>query len=204
MRILRSGDKDIGFCEYCKTSVTITYEYRNILLSDRAGKVSNILVGVCDCCSRINTIPAQSTPSINPSRKKATESLEALLPAFYVDKLDIASFIIDQNSTTEMRKFIFFYYVQKFVNGSLDIKCLRSAFNSAEIEFSLTSSDPKKRLSFKIDKKTEEDFEDLARLLKMSKTDLVKAIIGKVKRDMLDEPDVHVLEDLQTIARVAM
>lgn len=68
---LKVGDTGAAICESCKTIVATTYKLRDVPLTGyeegdpRNGMiVPGILVGVCDSCSEVVAIPAQTTSDI--------------------------------------------------------------------------------------------------------------------------------------------
>ena len=112
MKMLFPGDKGKAICEHCGP-VTTTYLYRDVPLSDSGKVVKDILVGECDKCHSVASIPAQSTPASKAEREKATKSIEAVLPAPYLEVLDMAAFKISSSATTEMRKYLVLVYLHK-------------------------------------------------------------------------------------------
>src|SRR5581483_11883041 len=91
--------------------VSTTFKYRDVPFSDGSGIAKKILVGVCDECGRIVSIPPQSTPSIKAARKATPVSIEAVLPAVYLDALDLACYRIDPASAQDFRKPLVMYYL---------------------------------------------------------------------------------------------
>ncbi len=63
MKLLFEGDKCKAICEHCGP-VTTTYLYRDVSLSDSGKIVKDVLVGVCDKCDSVASMPAQSTTVI--------------------------------------------------------------------------------------------------------------------------------------------
>lgn len=135
MKLLFPGDKGKAICEHCGP-VTTTYHYRDVPLSE-SGKVGkDILVGECDKCPSVASIPAQSTPAIKAEREKASKSIEAVPAAPYLEVLDMAAFKISSGATTEMRKYLFLAYMHKQLENktqpsdwTLLNRALRKAFN---------------------------------------------------------------------------
>ncbi len=70
MTLLTVGDKGKAACDTCKAFVTTTYALRNVPFSDNSGVVANLLVGVCDGCGSVVTLPHQSTPAVNEQLEK--------------------------------------------------------------------------------------------------------------------------------------
>ncbi|WP_408601591.1 hypothetical protein [Pseudomonas sp. PLMAX] len=64
MKLYQEGDKSRAICGHCETVVATTFMCRDVPFSDGKGIAKAILVGVCDTCSQVVSIPAQSTPAI--------------------------------------------------------------------------------------------------------------------------------------------
>ena len=172
MKLLFQGDRGKAICERCRLA-PITYRYRDVPLSDAGRLVKNILVGVCDQCESVVSIPAQSTPAIKTEREKATRSIEAVLPAPYLEVLDLAAFKLSSVSTTEMRKTLVLTYLNKPRRRGMkpsDWTVFKGAFNKA-------GKPPTMRFSIKVSPQAEGDFLTVQGFLSMNKTDTLKAII---------------------------
>jgi hypothetical protein len=196
IQILSDGDKGQAICESCARVVASTYRYRNVPFSDGKGIASNILVGVCDQCETVVAIPAQSTPAIKRDRRVASQSIEAALPAPYVDALDLACFTIDPNSTAEFRKKLLLFYVHKLASGELDMAVLRAR----EPSFAVKTGTVKRRLSMKVSAYLADEFSRLVSDASMSRTDLLKSLVVEIKRQIVDGEDVSMLGELRTLA----
>lgn len=70
MKLYQEGDSGKAICSQCAKLVTTTFLRRDVLFSDCKGAAKAILVGVCDTCSQMVSIPAQSTPAIRDARQK--------------------------------------------------------------------------------------------------------------------------------------
>ncbi len=182
MKLLFQGDKGKAICEHCGP-VTTTYLYRDVPLSESAKVVKDILVGVCEQCQSVASIPAQSTPAIQAERRKATQSIEAVLPAPYIEVLDMAAFKISHAATTEMRKYLILAYLHKYLDG----KSMPSDWVTFEKTFVQRAKLPTKRLSIKVSPQMERDFRGVTQRFAMSKTNTLKTIIHEIKEDILDK-----------------
>ena len=65
------GDRSEAICADCDRIVTTRYAVRTIHLSGSSINVPDVLVGVCDFCDGIVSLPAQSTPKIREARERA-------------------------------------------------------------------------------------------------------------------------------------
>lgn len=197
MKLLFQGDQGKAICEHCGP-VTTTYLYRDVPLSDSGKVVKSILVGVCDKCEAVASIPAQSTPAIKAEREKAVKSIEAVLPAPYLEVLDMAAFKVSSSATTEMRKYLVLAYLHKH----LESKAKPSDWTVFERGFVKSIKLPTKRFSIKVSPKMEDDFLSLKDMFNMSKTDTLKTIINEIKEDILDKGNVS--PEIQMIAKMAL
>ena len=68
MKILNVGDKGTAACYVCKSFVDTTYSLKDVPFSDNSGIAKNILVGVCDCCDSVISMPQQSASSVKQQR----------------------------------------------------------------------------------------------------------------------------------------
>ena len=62
--LYKTGDKGIAMCETCQGKAETTYQIRNVPLSDGSHVVPDVLVGVCDTCDNVTTLPHQEVPHI--------------------------------------------------------------------------------------------------------------------------------------------
>lgn len=58
MSIKKEGDLGKAICSKCGITNT-TYMLRNIPFNDNRGIVEGLLVGVCNCCNEVISIPPQ-------------------------------------------------------------------------------------------------------------------------------------------------
>jgi hypothetical protein len=197
MKLLFQGDKGKTICEHCGP-VTTTYLYRDVPLSDSGKVVKDILVGECDKCHSVASIPAQSTPAIKAEREKAIKSIEAVLPAPYIEVLDMAAFKVSSSATTEMRKYLVLAYLHK----QLESKAKPSDWTVFELGFAKGIKLPTRRFSIKVSSKMEDEFLSVKDMFNMSKTDTLKTIINEIKEDILDKGNVS--PEIQMIGKMTL
>ena len=142
------GDQSKAICGDCKALRSTTFRYRDVPFSDGTGTVKHILAGVCNECDSVVSIPAQSTPAISKARNKVLEAVEAVLPAPYLDILDLACFKIDPESSTDLRKGLLMFYVHQFAEGSFDFKRLKRSSKTLASRPGMESK-TRRRLSMK-------------------------------------------------------
>ena len=98
MKLLKVGDTKKSICESCESRVKVVYELRDVPFSDGSGVVSDVLVGVCDVCDEVCSLPAQSIPMVKAARAKNNKQIESRVPAHLVDALNLASSEIGQTT----------------------------------------------------------------------------------------------------------
>jgi hypothetical protein len=100
MRILREGDRSDALCEQCHQRVSIRYEYRSLQLEQTKTLVPDVLVGVCEVCGQIASIPAQSFPRLKEARAGNEKQIEARVP---LELDDVIRLIADSFNVSESR-----------------------------------------------------------------------------------------------------
>lgn len=58
------GDKSKAICWSCEALVTTTFALRDVPLSDGSGTAQGVLAAVCDRCSNVVAVTAQSTNAV--------------------------------------------------------------------------------------------------------------------------------------------
>jgi hypothetical protein len=193
------GDKSQAICADCKKVRTTTFGYRDVPFSDGRSMVKNILVGVCDHCGNVASIPAQSTPAISMARTKSSESVEAILPAPYIELLDLACFKIDPNFSLDLRKAILMFYVQHFASGAFELSRLKASSKALAKRPSMESK-VRRRLSMKTSQRLAHELDTVANLSSMKKTQTIKAIIGTIQEDIVNDGRPDLIKDFKEYA----
>ena len=69
MRRYEPGDRSCAICATCGL-VGTTFSIRDVPLDDGSATVRDLLVGVCDTCGEVVSIPPQSVEAIRRARLK--------------------------------------------------------------------------------------------------------------------------------------
>ena len=201
MKVYHPNDKGSALC-HRDGRVSTTFAYRDLPFRDGRGKVKDILVGVCDTCGDAIVIPAQSMPSISAARKHVEHSMEIHVPALYVDLLDAAATRVASNSTTDFRKHLLIYYVNRYATGLEKPSELTHMIEKSPLASVVIKGMPKKRLSMKLSDQASERIAAVMDQTKLSKTELIKSLVAKINDDIvLPKKPKHLIE-LTTIAEV--
>jgi hypothetical protein len=202
MQFFSEGDKSKAICSNCKGVRTTIFAYRDVPFSDGDGIVKSILVGVCEQCDNVASIPAQSTPAISKARHKLSESVEAMLPAPYLDLLDLACFKIDPEASLDLRKGLLMYYVHQFAVGSFDLNRLKKSSEKLALRPAMESK-IRRRLSIKTSSRMVMEMANVAKSSSMQKTATIKAIIGAIQEDIVNEGSPELIRNIRDYAILA-
>lgn len=204
-KLYAPGEKSRAICRHCNKAVETTFDYRNVPFDDGSGEVKDILVAVCDECGTVAAIPAQSTPAIRRTRETAEIPLEVSLSAPEIEILDAAAFKIDPQATPRFRKAIFTYYLGRFELNADELNAVKIDLDRwvavrEQRKASAKVKIPTRRLSFKIAPRTEQRVVAVLSRTGWSKTKLVRSVVMRAERDILEEKARQSVIDLQQIA----
>ncbi len=196
MNILKIDDKGKAICEACKAIVKTTYTLRNIPFSDESGIVKNVLVGVCDQCDSVVSLPHQSTPLVKKKLDKQRGILESRVPAHFIDILNLAS--LELSGSIDFTATIIRYYLHNLLSDNLSKKEINRYVNS-----DLAKGKSQKRLSIK-GKNIMVDIEKLKKITQLKSTSaLIKLIILKINEDILMRKNPETIQFLKSVVAIA-
>ena len=184
MEFFKEGDKSKAICCDCGEIVQTTMHYRDVPFDDGSAIAKDILVGTCDQCLTVVSIPAQSTPAIAKAKKQVQTSIETKVPAVFVDMLDYACYQLNAQTSTDLRKRLLMFYVHQYTSGQLNTNDLL-VINQSIADLSKKGS-KKKRLSFKVNHEMNNEMQLLSRQTHLGVTELVKTVVFKIKNDIVD------------------
>ena len=199
MKLLQENDNGKAICNHCNEVVTTTYKRRDVPFSDGQGMTNSILVGVCDKCDQVVAVPAQSTPAIKEARQAPQKSLEARLPAIYLDTLDLAAYSIDETASTDFRKILLTYFLHRYATDDSYIEKIIIASRSTND----LRDRSRKRLSMKISNKVNSYILWLTEKTNLTTTNLIKSIVLNIKLDILEKPNPEAIKDLKSLSLIS-
>lgn len=196
MNIFKEGDQSKGICEHCKKLVSTTFKVQDAPIHDGNATyfVKDVLVGVCDVCNRIVSIPQQSFAAVAEVRKKAEkENLEVRVPRHLLDILNNSILILGIDVTADLRSQLVRLYLA-------DIKAKQYTKIKENLKSSLLRGSFKKssRLSVRVTSQLEDIYETFLKKSHFSKTDLVYSVIVEVKKDILDKKSPSKIHEIRT------
>lgn len=69
MNFYKEGEKSRALCAFCKALRDTTFQRCTVPLSNGKGEVPDVLVGVCDVCENVVSLPQQSAPQVKEAMK---------------------------------------------------------------------------------------------------------------------------------------
>lgn len=182
MRLYKVDEKSKAICPICNQIRTTTFKERDVPLSSGKGLVTNVLVAVCDTCDSVVSIPHQSTPRIQAVMRSSRHPIEARIPRHLLDALGLVCYELGVDTNDSKKTTLFRYYLQKISRIKRINPTLARLAESEEAQGKANA-----RFSIKLNDEIYEIFQRLERETKLNKAELVKGIIIKIKRDILDE-----------------
>lgn len=204
MKIFQEGDQSKAVCSHCASAVTTTFQRRDVPFNDGSAVAKSILVGVCDECGDTVSIPAQSTPAISKARKAATASIEANLPAIYLDVLDYAVHTIDHRASSDFRRVLLSYFLHRAAGNAQLAGKLKAMHGKALLRFPEHRGIARRRLSMKVPARINEDLQSLTRRTELNTTELLKSVVFGIQDDVLNAPKAKLIEELQVLAAISI
>jgi len=202
MKLFQEGDKSKAICSQCRATVATTFARLDVPFSDGKGLARNLLVGVCDHCGQVVSIPAQSVPAVKAARQTATRSIEAQLPAIYVDALDLAAYTVDNSSSTDFRRVLLTYYVHRFAGDEGAVSKLLAAHKKAKRAFPERRGTSRRRISMKVSPNISIEIRGLTAATNLSATEVLKSLVYELHSDVLDTPRPSFIRELKNLAAV--
>lgn len=196
MNILKVDDKGQAACDDCKAFVKTTYLLKNVPFSDNSGIVKNVLVGVCDQCNSVVSLPHQSTPLVKKQLDKQRGMLESRVPSHFIDILNLAS--LELGGSIDFTATIIRYYLHNLSSENLSEKEINNYLNS-----NLAKGKAQKRLSIK-GRNIKTDIEKLKKITHITSTsNLIKIIILKINEDILMRKKPEVIHSLKSFVAIS-
>ena len=202
MKVYKAGEKSKAICEDCGALVFTTFAYRNVPFDDGKGEVKDVLASVCDQCDRVVALPAQSTPAVRRAREIADVPLEVMLSAPEMELLDLATWRIDPESGSRLRKPLLAYYIHRLSGDPTAVARLQAKAVVRGPKMPRSVKIPKRRLSVKFAAKTDASIQELMKASGLTKSHLIRGIVHEIEDDLVRPEKPKDLQRLREIARV--
>jgi hypothetical protein len=195
VKLYREGDSSKAICSHCGQLRPITFAERDVPLSSGKGVVRDVLVGVCKVCDEVVSIPQQSVPRIKESVHYSRHPLEARIPRHLLDALGLACHELGFGA--ESSALLFRYYLRRAGTKTRlrtrlpALAASDEAMGPANARFSAKLNDT----LFTLLQEIERDG--------IKQSDVVKALIVQIKKDILDDKREDVRKDLQNLMLLA-
>jgi len=198
-KFYREGDKSKGACSSCKAVVETTFKLTSVPLRSGRGKIDDVLAAICSQCGNLVSIPQQSTHRIREGLFGKKCPVEVRIPRHLRDVLlTVCVEIASDVKPTEIEPFVMRYYMAHIAHNKLNVGLLKKHLKSKLME---GRSDD--RVSFRVSEGILKRFEQKIKMVKMSRTEAVKAIILQAKVDLLDKAAPRRLREIVLSASAA-
>lgn len=198
MKLLREGDTSRAICETCGSIQPTTYRRRTVPFRHREGQVSGVLVGVCNACDTVVSIPQQSVPRITKELDRQRHALEARLSNYLLDALNVTLTTLEGASTPRGFAVLLRYYLDWANKNPEALTRLKQLAGAEEARGKAVE-----RLSVKLDDRYADILANLVKDSGLNKTSVVKSIVVQAKRDVLDDENPGIRDDLASYLHVA-
>lgn len=192
MRILKVGDTQRAACNHCQSFESITFKLRDVPFSDGSGIVKNVLVGVCDKCESVVTLPHQSTPAVKNQLDKQRKAIESRVPSHMIDILNLASYEV--SGDTDFAPSLIKFYIHALTTNEIPREGIHDF-----LESDLFKGKAQKRLSIK-GRMIVDEVNKLKEMTNITQTtDLIKSVVLKINDDLLvhkNERSIRHLKDI--------
>jgi hypothetical protein len=177
----KEGNRGQAICRHCKDWVT-THDRVRTYIEGGTLEVPGVLVGVCDRCDNIITIPHQSTPRIREVRVPLKEEqLEARIPTHLEDVI----YLLARAFAAPVQAFrpaVLRYYLAELMRDPALAGRVRELAAS-----DLADAPARARVSLRVPAELLEDARAAARAAGIAKdSDLVRGLLLAAKEDVLD------------------
>ena len=196
MKFYAVGDRSSGICYVCDALVNSTFAYRDVPMEHRPKIVSQVLAAVCDQCHTVIALPPQSTPRVMRTREHAEIPLEITLDSSDLEVLDFASYRINPDAGTRLRKLLVVFYLRRLDANRAHLARLMGRLSSDPPRPSKAQSQ-RQRLSMKISQDTQAVLTRLCAVTHLRKSDLIRQVIHEIRADFIFNPSNADLETLR-------
>lgn len=200
MRIWHAGDRSKALCEHCRKIVATTFGYHDVPFESGRGVARQIMAASCDECGMVLAIPPQSTPTIRDARELATEPLEVVVAAPFLDALDLAAYRIDPSAGISLRKPLITYYVHKAIADEGLMDRLRQHAEKHRGTWKSWRGAPSRRLSMKLTRRMSDELATLVKKSALNKTTLIKSIVMDITSEIIEPEEPAMMPELRRMA----
>lgn len=198
-KFYREGDHSKGVCKSCRRVEKTTFKIRSVSLPSGKGVVSGVLASICDSCDSIVSLPQQSLPRIREAIRGKKQSIEVRIPRHLRDVLlTICLEVVPDGKPTEIEPFVLRYYMAIIADNKINVTSLRKHLKSR-----LMAGRSDDRISFRVSEDVLKTFEKRLKMVKMSRTEAIKAIIVQAKIDLIDKAAPRRLREIALSASAA-
>lgn len=192
MKFYKEGEKSRAICSCCKKQVTTTFRARNVPLSKGKGTVPDVLVGVCDVCDAVVSLPQQSAPKVAETIAKRKKPVEARIPIHVKDMMLQTLLTIGVEPQQDYLPVLINHFILKAYKDKNFAKQIHKLLESDFLNAANSA-----RISMKMNPPIWNTFEQLMERLDVKPTDLVKAIAVFMQKEVLEKSNKKEIDALR-------
>lgn len=199
MKFYCEGDRSKGICKKCKSVVPTTFRAVSLPIESSKRVIEGVLASACDQCGSIVAVPQQSAPRIQEAIFGRKCTVEIRLPKHLRDVLlNVCMEIAGEAGPREIEPFVLRYYIAHIAHNKIRVGALKKHMGSR-----LFDGKANDRVSFRVSELVLEQFEKKLQLIRMNRTDAIKAIILQAKVDLIDKAAPRRLREIALSASAA-
>jgi len=196
MKIFKEGEKSKAICPDCGMVETV-FQTRDVPVQNSKVVAKNILAGVCSKCDEVVSIPQQSALYVKEALKSEKKPLEVRIPKHLEDILANASLRLVGQYSPIVVNFLIRYYIHKLFSSQKERNQLQTIYNNSDL---LSKASLSSRLSIRIESRIFDEFQELRSNTDFKNdSELIKAITLKINKDIVQNKDSKVVEDLKDV-----
>ncbi|MNL01763.1 hypothetical protein D3C87_1222460 [compost metagenome] len=169
--------------------MSTTFQVRTTTIRDgeESYRVPDVLVGVCDHCDDVVSVPQQSFAAVAEVRKKAEkETLDFRVPRHLLDVLNSSIVELGVEASSDLRSQLFRLFVASVSEKPKIKERLNKNLKSDLLKGSFKRSS---RLTIKVSSQLGDLFESMKEASGLNKTQVLDSIIVEVNNDILGKED---------------
>ncbi len=198
MKIFKEGEKSKAICHHCRKLVSTTFKVQDTKIKDGKDlyRVPEVLVGICDDCASVVSVPQQSFAAVAEVRKKAEKkSLNIRVPRHLLDILNVSIIDLGIQISADLRSQLLRFYI---ASASKDSKSKVWLSNNLESELLRGEFKRSSRFSMKITPQLEGYFREMQQASGLTKTEMIDSLIVEIKEDILDKKSPEKISEIRT------
>ena len=192
MKFFKEGEKSKAICSDCKKLVPTTFRVRSVPIANGKGSVPDVLVGVCDICDFVVSLPQQSAPKVAETLRKKKKDVEARIPIHVKDMALQILLQIGLEPNESYLPILLNHFVLKAEKDKFFSKHHRSLIDSDFLNGKKSG-----RISMKMNHFVASVFDNISKKYDLGTTELVEALLIFMQKEVLEKPNGKEIANLK-------